>query len=407
MVDDGAGGNRGLSRPLMLVLGVAAVLAVAGLLAGLRSMAALAAPEEISNAELLSRVARAPESAADFGATLTVEQSLVPAGLLEAAGGEGGVAASGPQSARVWYGGPDRFRAELQGENSDKVFVQNGEKVWAYDGATNTLKTGDRPRESRASEPQEETPPSPADVDRMLAELAPTSELSQGTPVRYAGREAYVLTISPKDEASTLVERGRALIDSETYLPLQLSLYAESSPDPVFSWSVSGLDVGPVPAERFDFQTPPGAKVVPLDEGEDRRHQEGDAGTKPREVETMAEAQRLVGFEILELTDPPGGRELTGVYLKGSDGVVLAYGSGWGTVVLAQAPGQTGATVPQAGAAESDLALPKVDLGGGVEATELSTPVGSALRWSAGGVSYVLAGSVPAGELERAARELR
>ena len=405
MLEDGVGGNRGLSRPLMLVLGVAAVLAVVGLLAGLRSMAASAAPEEISNAELLSRVARAPERAPDFGATLTVEQSLLPAGLLEAAGQEEGVAASGPQSARVWYGGPDKFRAELQGENGDRVFVQSGERIWAYDGATNTLKAGERPPAPRTAEPTEEAPPSPADVDRMLEELAPTSELSQGTPVRFAGRETYVLTLSPKDEASTLVERGRALIDSETYLPLQLSLYAESSPDPVFSWSVSDLDVGPVPAERFDFQTPPGAEVVPLDGGEDRRHPEGGAGTGPREVETVAEAQRLVGFEILELTDPPGDRGLSGVYLKGPDGVVLTYGSGWGTVVFAQAPREEGS--PRTGTADEDLALPKVDLGGGVEATELSTPVGSALRWSEGGVSFVLAGSVPAGELERAARELR
>jgi anti-sigma factor RsiW len=47
-----------------------------------------------------------------------------------------------------------------------------------------------------------------------------------------------------------------------------------------------------------------------------------------------------------------------------------------------------------------------VDLGG-VEATELATPVGTGLRWNAEGVSYALAGSVSASELERAARELR
>ena len=403
MIKDDVGGYRGLSRPLMLILGVAAILAVVGLLAGLRSLGASAYPEELSDGELLSRVAAAPENAPDFGATLTVEQSLVPAQLLEASGQEGGFAASGPQSARVWYSGPDRVRAELQGENGDRVFVQNGQRIWVYDGATNELKTGERPQEPSASEQPEEAPPSPAEVDRMLSELAPTSELSQGTPVRYAGREAYVLTLRPKDEASTLVERGRALIDSQTYLPLQLSLYAESAPDPVFSWSVSDLDVGPVPAERFHFQVPPGADVVALDENEDRRTPEVHAATEPRELETVGQAQRLVGFEILQLTNPPGDRELTGVGLK-DPGVVLTYGSGWGTVVLAQAPEETDA--PQSGGAD-DLALPKVDLGGGVEATELSTPVGSALRWSAGGVSYVLAGSVPAAELERAARDLR
>ena len=399
-------GGRGGSR-LVLILGLAGLLAIVGLLAGLRAMAASAAPKELSDEELLSRVARTPDRAPDFSASFTVEQSLVPAQLLEAAGQEGGgFAASGPQTARVWYGAPDKLRAELQGEGGDRIFVHNGERAWAYDGATNTLKTGERPPEPTTPE---ETPPGPAEIDRMLAELAPTSELSQGAPVSHAGREAYVLTLSPKDASSTLVERGRALIDSETYLPLQLALYAQGSPDPVFSWRVSNFDVGPVPAERFDFQTPPGAKVVPFDESkEDRREPEMRAGAEPREVKTVAEAQRLVDFEIGELSNPPGGRELKSVYLKGSDGVVLTYGSGWGTMVLAQAPQEEGATSPRPGSAESDdLMLPKVNLGDGIEATELSTPVGTGLRWSAGGVSYVLAGSVPARELELAARELR
>jgi hypothetical protein len=245
------------------------------------------------------------------------------------------------------------------------------------------------------------------EIDRMLAELTPTSELTQGAPVRYAGREAYVMTLRPKDEGSTLVDHGRALIDSETFLPLELALYAQGKPDPVFSWRVSSLDVGNVPAERFDFQTPPGARVIPFEEGqEESRKPDMRAGAEPKEVETVAEAQRLVDFEIGELATPPGGRELRGVYLKGADGVVLTYGSGWGTVVLAQGPQQDGASVPRTGTAGGDPALPKVDIGG-VEATELSTPVGTGLRWSAGGVSYALAGSVPAPELERAARELR
>jgi outer membrane lipoprotein-sorting protein len=396
---------------LALILGIAAVLAVVGALAGLRSMAASASPEKLSNEELLSKVARAPEKAPDFSATLTVEQSLIPAQLLEAAGQDSGFAASGPQTARVWYGGPDRLRAELQGDNGDRIFVHDGERAWAYNGATNTLKTGERPKEPRASElPDAENPPNPAEVDRMLAELAPTSELTQGTPVRYAGREAYVLTLSPRDEDSTLVDHGRALIDSETFLPLELSLYAQGRPDPVFSWRVSDLDVGRIPAERFTFQVPPGAKVVPFDEGRNERPEPGmRAGAgRPSEVKTVAEAQRRVDFEIDELANPPGGRGLTGVYLKGADGVVLSYGSGWGTVVLAQGPQGDGASVPQrVVAGGNDLALPTVALGDGVEATELSTPIGTGLRWNAGGVSYVLVGSVPAADLEYAARELR
>jgi outer membrane lipoprotein-sorting protein len=394
---------------MVFILGIAAIVAVVGALAGLRSMAASASPEKLSNEELLSKAAKAPERAPDFSATLTVEQSVIPAQLLEAAGQDGGFAASGPKTARVWYGGPDKVRAELQGENGDRIFVSDGERAWAYNGVTNTLKTGKRPAEPRTLEqPDAEDPPSPAEVDRMLAELAPTSKLTQGTPIRFAGREAYVLTLSPKDKSSTLVERGRAIIDSETFLPLQLSLYAQGQPDPVFSWSVSDLDVGPVPAERFAFQVPPGAEVVPFDMDKGERHDlEMRAGAEPVKVKTAAEAQKLVDFEIGELSNPPGGRELTDVYLKGADGAVLTYGSGWGTVVLAQGPQKDGASAPQPRAAGGDLSLPTVDLGGGVKATELSTPIGTGLRWNADGISYVLAGSVPAADLEQAARELK
>jgi outer membrane lipoprotein-sorting protein len=394
---------------MVFILGIAAIVAVVGTLAGLRSMAASASPEKLSNEELLSKAAKAPERAPDFSATLTVEQSVIPAQLLEAAGQDGGFAASGPKTARVWYGGPDKVRAELQGENGDRIFVSDGERAWAYNGVTNTLKTGKRPAEPRTLEqPDAEDPPSPAEVDRMLAELAPTSKLTQGTPIRFAGREAYVLTLSPKDKSSTLVERGRAIIDSETFLPLQLSLYAQGQLDPVFSWSVSDLDVGPVPAERFAFQVPPGAEVVPFDMDKGERHDlEMRAGAEPVKVKTAAEAQKLVDFEIGELANPPGGRELTDVYLKGADGAVLTYGSGWGTVVLAQGPQKDGASAPQPRAAGGDLSLPTVDLGGGVKATELSTPIGTGLRWNADGISYVLAGSVPAADLEQAARELK
>jgi hypothetical protein len=64
---------------------------------------------------------------------------------------------------------------------------------------------------------------------------------------------------------------------------------------------------------------------------------------------------------------------------------------------------------PESGDAEANglQQLPTVDLGGGVEAQEISTPIGSGLSWSADGVGYVLAGSVPASELEQAARGLR
>jgi hypothetical protein len=50
--------------------------------------------------------------------------------------------------------------------------------------------------------------------------------------------------------------------------------------------------------------------------------------------------------------------------------------------------------------------LPQVSLDG-VTAHELATQLGTALTWKRGGVSYVLAGSVPPAAAEAAARDLK
>ena len=419
----GAGMGRNPARLLVMVLGVAALAALAALFLGPRISTSQAAPEGLSDAELLARVTQAADEPPEFGATVTVEQDLIPAQLLDsmAGGGEGGAAlASAPQTARVWYGGEDRARTELLGDNGDKVFVKNGKKVSFYDGATNTLRTGRADGDPRPEETGEAV--SPAEVDKMFARLGETSDLNQAEPTTFEGRGAHVLTLTPKQPNSTQVARAQAFVDSETYLPLRFLLFADGTEEPVLSYEVSGLDIGPVPAERFELQTPPGAEVLPLKPDGERPEPpapngelEGAPADGAWEVAGVEKARRAVDFGVRQLGEVPGDRALEGTYLTPGGGVVLAYGSGWGTIVLSQEPGDgaatlpaiPGATVPEGGGTGVAMQLPTVDLGGGVEAREFSTPVGTALVWSDNGVSYALAGSVPAAELERAARGLR
>ena len=417
--------GRKPARLLVLVLGVAALATLAAVFLGPRISASQAAPQELSNAELLARVAQAADDPPEFGATVTVEQDLIPTQLLDsmAGGTQGGPGlASTPQTARVWYGGEDRARAELLGETGDKVFVKNGERVSFYDGATNTLRAGSVAGDPRPEETGEAV--SPAEVDKMLAELGKTSDLDQAEPTTLDGRGAHVLTLTPKRPGSTQVARAEALVDSETYLPLRFLLFADGKEEPVLSYEVSGFDPGPVPAERFELQTPPGAEVLPLKPDQGRpefqasnEKREGGPSGGAREVAGVAEARESVDFGVRQLGEVPGDRALESTYLTPGGGVVLTYGSGWGTIVLSQEPGEgaampqaiPGATMPEGGemGGTGALQLPTVDLGGGVEAREFLTPVGTALVWSDNGVSYALAGSVPAPELERAARGLR
>src|ERR687894_3173270 len=141
---DGARIGRIPTRALTVALGLFLVAALGSGALTVGAGAQGEPPERLTEKELLSRVSAAPENAPNFRATVTVEQTLVPEGLLGASQG-GHTGDSGPRTARVWRGGPDRLRAELQGENGDRVLVRNGDRVSIYDGASNTLKTGEKP----------------------------------------------------------------------------------------------------------------------------------------------------------------------------------------------------------------------------------------------------------------------
>jgi len=403
---DGARTGRIPKRVLTVALGLILVttLGVGALTVG--AVAQGEPPESLTEKDLLLRVTAAPENAPDFRATLTAEQTLIPEGLLGASEGDTGDA--GPRTARVWRGGPDRLRAELQGENGDRVLVRNGARVSIYDGASNTLKTGEKPEAALSGADEADGLPgaSPEEIDELLAEIAPSSKLTTGAPVEVAGRWAYPLTLEPRDKSTTLVERAEALVDAETFVPLLFELYAEERPEPVARYEAKDFQVGPVPEARFEFETPPGATVEQLQPRDDRAdgYSEGD---EPRKAASVEEASELAGFTVEELPEAPRGRELEEIMVAG-DGAVLTYGSGWGAVVLAEkAGGEEGAGPFQsAGGRGGELQVPVVDLGDGVMARELSTPVGTVLSWSDEGVSYTLAGSVQSAELREAARGL-
>jgi outer membrane lipoprotein-sorting protein len=400
---DGARTGRIPARALTVVLGLilVAALGVGALTVGAGAQGE--PPEELTENVLLSRVSAAPEGAPNLRATVTVEQTLVPEGLLGASEG-GDTGDSGPRTARVWRGGPDRLRVELQGENGDRILVRNGDRVSIYDGASNTLKTGEKP-EAAPSGADGLPGASPEEFDKLLARIAPSSKLETGTPVEVAGRWAYPLTLEPRDKGATLVERAEALVDAETFVPLLFELYAEGRPEPVARYEAQDFQVGPVTDARFEFETPPGAKVERPEPG-DNRADEYRGGEEPRQASSVKEASELAGFTVEELPEASLGRELEKIVVAG-DGAVLTYGSDWGAVVLAQkAGGEKGAGHSlSAGSRGGELQVPVVDLGG-VQARGLSTPVGTVLSWSDGGVSYTLVGSVPAAELREAARGL-
>ena len=83
-----------------------------------------------------------------------------------------------------------------------------------------------------------------------------------------------------------------------------------------------------------------------------------------------------------------------------SKAALVVYGHGLGAIIVLERKADSSATAGVMGG------LPQVSLDG-VTAHELSTQLGTILSWDRGGVSYVLAGSVPAAAAESAARALQ
>ena len=278
-----AGEGRGLARSLVLVLGIAVLLGLAGALVGMRAFAAQAPPEELSNEELLSRVARATGDPPAFSASLTVEQSVIPAQLLEAAGQGSGFAASGPQSARVWYGGPDKLTRRAAGrERRQDLRPQWREGLGVQRRHQHPQDRRASPGATASETARHRGPADPRGGRQDAGRARPDERADPGEPIAYAGREAYVLDAQPQRrglDARGSRTRPHRLRDlpaaaSSPYTP-------RAKPDPVFSWRVSGLDVGPVPAERFDFQAPPGARVIPFEQGQEERREPGMRAKAP------------------------------------------------------------------------------------------------------------------------------
>lgn len=166
------------------------------------------------------------------------------------------------------------------------------------------------------------------------------------------------------------------------------------------------MSFGPVPSAVFDARPPSDAKVVALTPPRDRA---GSAdGTHPKPLMGLDAVAAELDFP-LRAPATLAGRERTGVALiEGKDGersgALVTYGEGLDGIAVLQTP-DTG-EAPEAPAGRDAVEVPTTDLGGGITATELRTPLGTGLTFTQDGVRIVVAGSVAPEVARTAARGL-
>jgi outer membrane lipoprotein-sorting protein len=275
---------------------VAAGIAVAGIV-GLGLLAipagAGAAPElpPVSAEDLVSSVLAAKPGA--FGGTVELDNNLGLPALPDLP-----QAADGTSTARLWSDGTGKGRAQIPSGSGERTVVADGSTVWSWNSADKTVtKSAEGGREEKAPATSDPAAAATQAIERLRA----TSTVSVDGTAEVAGRPAYALVLTPAPAERTLLREVRVAVDSETRMPLELTVLANGSTDAALQIGFSDLTFGAQDPALFTFTPPPGSTVT-----------SPPADAKPEGMPAGAAAPTVVG-------------------------------EGWDTVLVGKVPAQEGA----------------------------------------------------------------
>jgi outer membrane lipoprotein-sorting protein len=307
---------------------------------------------------------------------------------------------------RLWASpdGGGKLRLELQSEaggGGDTQVLVSENHFQIYDGSSETVYRGTLPEED-GKDPgsQEHGVPALGQIEAKIGEVEEHAELSGATPSDVAGQPTYTLHVAPKHDGG-LLGGAEVAWDANNGTPLRAAIYSSASSSPVLQLQATDVSFEAVPASTFEISPPAGAKVVDLNPSAET------AGEHPQPTsKTGAEAvQKGLDFRLVapdSLAGLPQG-EVRSIEIDGKTAALATYGKGLGGIAVLESASEPGAE-PAAGD-EGGLSLPKVSING-AQGEELDTALGTVLRFSRGGVDYVVIGSVPPAAAEAAARAL-
>lgn len=239
---------------------VAAGIAVAGVV-GLGLLAipagAGAAPElpQVSAEDLVSSVLTAHPG--PLNGTVELDNNLgLPAlpGLPQAA--------DGTSTARIWSDGVGKARAQVPTGSGERTLVSDGTTFWSWNSADKTV-TKTAEGDEKAPSPENATSDPAAAATDAIAKLRATSVVSVDGTAEVAGRPAYDLVLTPAPTERTLLREVRIAVDSQTRIPLQLTVLANGSSDPALRLGFRDVRFGVQDPSLFTFTPPPGSTVTP------------------------------------------------------------------------------------------------------------------------------------------------
>jgi outer membrane lipoprotein-sorting protein len=384
------------TKKLLAVLSLAAVLVIGGTAIAMAMGGSGPEPEPKPLAKAIHDALNAPQ-VPGVSARIKFTNDLVDASSIE-----GTDPLLSGASGRLWASpeGGGKLRLELQSEGGggDSQVLVSGYHFTVYDGTSETVYEGTLPEEGGKS--GEDGIPGLGAIEKEITKAEGHAELSGATPSDTAGQPTYTLRVAPKNDGG-LLGGAELAWDSENGIPLRAAIYSSASSSPVIQLEATDVSFESVPASTFEVSPPAGAKVVNLSPPEDKGAGKGE----PNQLEGIAAVQQSVDFRL----DAPDGlaglprARVSGIEVEGKTAALATYGKGLGGIAVIESKTEPG----EGEGAESGegLSLPKVSING-VQGEELDTALGTVLRFSRGGVDYIVVGSVPPAAAEAAARAL-
>src|SRR2546423_985768 len=243
---------------------------------------------------------------------------------------------------RLWLSNDHRLRLELQSDNGDAQVVVGDGSFWAYDPSANTVYEGTLPAAPAARNDQKRSEqhslPSVAQIQSDINRLARRALISGAIPSNVAGRAAYTVRISPRQDAG-LLGAAELAWDATRGVPLRIGVFARGQSAPVLELKATDISYGPVPASDFQVSPPAGAKVVkvatPAGAGSSA-NKHGAERANPTHVTGAAPVARRLRFKLVAPSSLAGLRR-SGVTLldwKGTPAALVTYGRNLGGIAV-------------------------------------------------------------------------
>jgi outer membrane lipoprotein-sorting protein len=312
-------------------------------------------------------------------------------------------------SGRLWLSGDRHLRIELQSDNGDSQVVVNGDSFWISDPVSNTVYEGTLPaqKSDQGTSSKHDGIPSIAKIQSELTQVMKRVNVSGAQPTDIGGLAAYRVAISPKHDGG-LLGSAQVAWDALKGVPVEVGIYARGNSAPVLDLKATNISYGQVAASNFAVSPPSGSKVVKVSTaGKTDKPDTAAKHGKQAEVSGLAQVKSRVPFTVAaprSLVDLPR-QDVTLLSSGGKPAVLVTYGQNIGGMAAIEQKADSGTAAKSKVTAPDGLSLPTVSINGST-GQELSTALGTMVRFTRGGVSYTVVGSVPAAAAEAAARAL-